>query len=409
VILTTTTHLGSWQSPLADEHLIIHSAKDINSINVESRQVLLLTGPQGSDHRLAGLDDDILSRVQSLCHQEKIPLLIEADGARQRNLKAPEQYEPVIPKWVDHVVVMAGLAGLGQPLRDEFVHRPEQFSKLTGLILGGTIKIEHLIKILGAKKGGMQGIPEGCKKSLFLNQAEGARLQAAGARIARELMGCYDRILVGSLKHPGVKGAIFAVHTPTAGVIFAAGGSERLGYPKQLLEWGGQPYILLVVRTAQAAGLSPIVVITGADHEVIKDVLKGYPVQVIDNPNWQAGQSTTMKIGINALPEAVDNVVFLLSDQPQISPLLIRTLIETRSVSRKPIIGPMAEGKRRNPVLFGRETFNDLLQVTGDVGGRSLFKQYPVEWIPWIDSRINLDVDHPGDKETLWNAYFNIP
>ena len=408
VILTTTTHLGSWQAPLADEHLIIRSTKDVNSINVESRQVLLITGPQGSDSRLAALNDDILLSLKAYCQQEMIPLLIEADGAQQRSLKAPEKYEPVIPKWVDHVVVLAGLAGLGQPLRDEFVHRPKLFSKLTSLPLGSTIKVEHLIKMLGAKKGGLQGIPQDCKRSLFLNQAEGAHLQAAGLRIARELMRCYDRILIGSLKYPGPKGAIFAAHTATAGVILAAGGSERLGTPKQLLEWDGKPFILQVVRTAQDAGLSPIIVLTGEDHQAITDILRGYPVQVVHNRSWRAGQSTTMKMGIGTLPKAVDSVVFLLSDQPQVSPVLIRALIELRAVSRKPIIGPMAAEKRSNPVLFGRETFNHLRQVTGDMGGRSLFNQFSVEWVPWMDSRINLDVDHPGDEEILRDSYFKI-
>jgi molybdenum cofactor cytidylyltransferase len=408
VMLTTTTHLGSWQAGLADEHFIIHSADEIKEIDVRDKKIWLLTGPEGGDQRLRSLDQDSLETLRLFCQKRQLPLLIEADGACQRNLKAPEVYEPVIPNWVDHVVVLAGLAGLGKRLRDDIVHRPEQFSILTGLPLGAPIQIEDIIKMLAAKKGGLQGIPEGCKKLLFLNQAEGVNLQAAGAKIARELMGCYDRILVGSLKQPGPKGEIFAVHSLTAGVILAAGGSERLGTPKQLLNWGGQPYILQVVKTAQAAGLSPIIVITGADHQTIADILRGYSVQVIQNPNWRTGQSTTMKMGIKILPETVDSVVFLLSDQPQISPLLIRSLIEKRSVSRKPIIGPMSAGKRCNPVLFGQETFNSLLEVSGDMGGRALFNQFAVEWVPWIDSRIKLDVDLPGDEDVLWDSYFNI-
>jgi molybdenum cofactor cytidylyltransferase len=115
-----------------------------------------------------------------------------------------------------------------------------------------------------------------------------------------------------------------------------------------------------------------------------------------------------MRSGLASLPDNVDSTVFLLCDQPHISPLLIRSLIERRAETRAPIVAPTTGGKRGNPVLFGRETFEALMTVTGDRGGRAVFNQFNVEWLPWVDSRIALDVDQPGDEEILYRAYFGF-
>jgi molybdenum cofactor cytidylyltransferase len=71
-------------------------------------------------------------------------------------------------------------------------------------------------------------------------------------------------------------------------------------------------------------------------------------------------------------------------------------------------VAPTTGWKRANPVLFGRETFEALMTVTGDRGGRAVFNQFNVEWLPWVDSRIALDVDQPGDEEILYRAYFGF-
>jgi molybdenum cofactor cytidylyltransferase len=61
----------------------------------------------------------------------------------------------------------------------------------------------------------------------------------------------------------------------------------------------------------------------------------------------------------------------------------------------------MVDGKRANPVLFDRSTFADLRSISGDVGGRALFSKYPVEWLPWNDTLLLMDVDTPADYQNL--------
>lgn len=405
IVLTTTTHIGTWQTDLADEHLLLKPGETIPELNFSKGPILLVTGQPREDDRLSGLDKDALEALHSLCKSQNISLLIEADGARQRNLKAPADYEPNLPDWIERVVVIAGLASLGKPLIPENVHRPERFAALTGLRPGDLIRVEDIVFVLQSEQGGLKGIPPAAQRMLFLNQAEGAEHQAQAVRIARTLIPYYDRVIIGSLKASQPDDVISYVRAQTAGIILAAGGSQRLGRPKQLLNWQGVPFIRCVAQNALEAGLEPLVVVTGADSEQIEEVISDLPVIFVNNIEWQSGMSSSMKAGLSALPETCDSAMFLLADQPQISPHLISQLLERYAKNRASITAPRVNDRRGNPVLFSRKTFKALLAVTGDQGGRAVFNQFEVDWLPWMDARILMDVDEPGDDQALLDAY----
>ena len=405
VVLTTTTHLGAWQAALADSHYILNTRQDIPDLDNPRTGTVLLTGPPGEDERLGGLSDGLLAHVRAHCLENSLSLLIEADGARQRALKAPADHEPVIPDWVDQVVVMAGLGGIGKPLTEAFVHRPQIFSALSGLPEGKQIDEDALLAVLTSPQGGLKGIPEDARRLLFLNQAEGDILPAKARGMSHSLVGVYDRVLIGSIQNPGQEGPIFSASSPVAGVLLAAGGSERLGRPKQLLDWKGRTFVETVAQAGLAAGLAPLIVVTGAHHQAVEAALAGLPVVCVYNPDWAGGQASSMHKGLMALPEDCDRVMFLLSDQPQVSPLLIRSLVERHDTYRKPITVPLVNGQRGNPVLFDRLTFPALREIEGDRGGRAVFKLFDVDYVPWVDDRIMLDVDREGDEERLREAY----
>jgi molybdenum cofactor cytidylyltransferase len=408
VLLTTTTHLGAWQAPLAERHLVVDLENEILSQSPNDFHTLLLTGPAGEDNRLSALPDGMLSNLRTLCRERGWTLLIEADGARRRPLKAPADYEPVVPDWVDGVIVVTGLSALGQPLSAETVHRPERFSALTGLVEGELITLKALETMLANPRGGLQGLPEGARRWLFLNQADSDAAQAQGQRLAQKLRDVFPNILIGSLREPGQTGLVFSVQSPIAGVVLAAGGSQRLGRPKQLLMWQGRPFIRQACLNALTGGLAPLIVVTGAEAEQIAAAIDDLPVQIVHNPDWAAGQSTSMRAGLAALPQEAQGVMFLLSDQPQVGPDLIRGLVERFYAQRSPITAPQVSGRRGNPVLFARETFDALRQVQGDRGGRAVFSQFAVDWLPWADARVLLDVDGEGDYERMMDAYFGM-
>lgn len=92
----------------------------------------------------------------------------------------------------------------------------------------------------------------------------------------------------------------------------------------------------------------------------------------------------------------------MLTDQPQVRLDVITALVEAHSLSLPPIVAPLVVMERRaNPVLFDRVTFQDLLALQGDVGGRAIFDKYHVEYMPWHDDRLLLDVDTQADYRRL--------
>jgi molybdenum cofactor cytidylyltransferase len=197
---------------------------------------------------------------------------------------------------------------------------------------------------------------------------------------------------------------IFAVHEPVAGIILAAGGSTRFGQPKQLLDWKGQTFIRAVAKTALEAGLSPVVVVTGANAEQVEASVKDLDVTVVRNEAWKSGQGSSIGMGIRSLTAAAPAAgaaIFLLTDQPQVTTSILRALVEKHATGLYPIVTPMVMDQRANPVLFDRATFSDLAELEGDVGGRGIFHKHRVEYLPWHDDRLLLDVDTPEMYQRL--------
>jgi len=418
VLVTATTHLSLGQLPLANRIITIDDLPNIELIFADlQNEVVLLIGEQNEPGRVSGIPEKLLEEIFQFTKPRGINLLIEADGSRQLPLKAPAQHEPAIPSVVDSVVVVAGLTALGNPLTDEWVHRVDIFAELADMNEGEEITTESIVQVLIDPLGGLKGIPEGARRVCLLNQADDMQLQAQGKRIAGKLIPQYEAAVVSSLKdslqeingtNRGIatdqiskKDQVFAVHEQIAAIILAAGGSDRMERTKQLLPWRGEPLVRHVARGALDEGIDQVFIVVGAERDEIKQVLNDLPVEFVDNPDWQLGQSTSIHAGIAALPQGIGAAIFLLADQPQVSPTLLRTLIEKHASSLAPIIVPLVAGQRGNPVLFDRKTFTDLLIIRGDTGGRSLFSHYPVNWVEWHDESILFDIDTEDDYQRL--------
>lgn len=416
VLVTATTHLAVEQLRLANRHIIVQSPAAVTALSGElSPGVILLTGPPAGDERISGLDPASLEQLLVLADAHRLPVLVEADGSRRRPLKAPAAHEPALPEWADTVVVTVGLAGLGQPLGPEWVHRPERFGEISGLADGEPVTVAALAKVLTSRQGGLKNIPAGARRVALLNQADSPERQAQAYRLAQALLPQFHSVIVAALgpaaqENSGAagpmagqpkNGTIFAVHEPVAGIILAAGGAQRLGQPKQLLEWRGEPFVRRVARTALAAGLAPVLVVTGAYAEEVWPALEGLAVHVVHNPDWESGQGVSVSAGVQALPPETGAVIFLLADQPQVPATLLRSLVETHARDLPPLVAPQAGGRRANPVLFDRQTFPDLRALSGETGGRVLFSRYPVAWLEWHDPSLLLDVDTIDDYQRL--------
>ena len=185
-----------------------------------------------------------------------------------------------------------------------------------------------------------------------------------------------------------------------AGIILAAGGSSRFGGVKQLLPWGRTNLINTVIGTAKAAGLEPIVVVLGANSEKIRETIEDPDIQIVNNSNWDKGQSTSLKAGVNGINNDVEGVVFLLCDQPQISVNLVCSVVEEGLRTGKVII-PIIDDRRANPVYFPKSCFALFEKLEGDAGGRQIVSSCPHTTLQWVDDWMAKDIDKPEDYQIL--------
>jgi molybdenum cofactor cytidylyltransferase len=403
VIVTATSHLGAWQFSLADQHILTDAPAPLQMLEDGLQGVILVTGEMDGD-RSKPIDESSLNWLYQFCSNHSIPLLIEADGSRQKPLKAWAEHEPPIPDFVKLVVQVVGLTGLGKPLNEEYVHRHETFAKISGLQNEAIISVDAITLALTNPLGGLKNIPPKARRVVLLNQADTDELKSAAKRMVESLLLAFDSVVIASLDRE----KIYAVHEPVAGIILAAGESTRYGEVKQLLDWRGEPFVRAVAKTALEAGLSPVTVVTGANAEKIESVLKDLDLQIAYNTEWKSGQGSSIRTGILSIQppprsgqRGVGGAIFLLVDQPQITTSVIRALVEKHAEGLYPIVAPMVIDQRANPVLFDRYMFDDLLSIEGDVGGRAIFHKHRVEYLPWHDDRLLLDVDTPEMYQRL--------
>jgi probable selenium-dependent hydroxylase accessory protein YqeC len=186
VLTTTTTRIfmpGQGQSRcviLGDtaEKILERAAPKLNA----HRHLTAAAGQIGDQGKLAGLTPDTVDRLRASRVFDWI--IVEADGAAGRPLKAPAEHEPVIPSCSGWLVGVVGLRVLGKPLTDQWVFRAEMFSRMTGLPPGAAVTEEAIAAAFVHGRGVLKGAPGECGCLAFLNQADAPGAEAAGLRIA---------------------------------------------------------------------------------------------------------------------------------------------------------------------------------------------------------------------------------
>lgn len=178
-------------------------------------------------------------------------------------------------------------------------------------------------------------------------------------------------------------------------MVLAAGQSRRLGRPKQLLPLAGEPLLRHAVRAATSANLAEVVLVLGSQADAIAPAVGELGQRTVVNPAFANGQSSSMRLGLETIDRDSDAALFLLGDQPAITPDIIDAVISAYVASGAPIVTAAYREGNGHPVLFARALFDELRAVSGDEGARSVVRAHTGEVL-----RVPIDAPLPGDVDT---------
>jgi molybdenum cofactor cytidylyltransferase len=192
-------------------------------------------------------------------------------------------------------------------------------------------------------------------------------------------------------------------HPPQIAAIVLAGGlSRRAGsLNKLLLPLANTALIVHAVEAALGSLAAPVIVVTGHDALRLREALGTRDLIYTHNAGYLEGQASSIRCGLNALPQDIDGALICLGDMPQILSQHLDALVD--SFKPNAISVPLCAGRRGNPVLFPASLFPELNKLTGDTGGRELIAtgSTPVIEVEVDSPAIFYDVDHKDDLDVL--------
>ena len=189
-----------------------------------------------------------------------------------------------------------------------------------------------------------------------------------------------------------------------AAIVLAAGSSTRMGQNKMLLELGDETVLRRAVKVAAAAGLDPVVVVTGHQAEEAEAQLAGLGCAVAHNADHEVGIHTSVRVGIASLPESVDAAIVMLPDMPFVSPAMLQELVASYRGGDSPLAISRYGGEiNAPPMLYDRSLFGEL-SVMQRRCGREVIRRHRHEALEldWPEALL-ADLDTPEDYQRVVN------
>jgi molybdenum cofactor cytidylyltransferase len=183
-----------------------------------------------------------------------------------------------------------------------------------------------------------------------------------------------------------------------AGLVLAAGGSRRLGRPKQLLPYGGGTLLDHVLGTARACRFDQLVCVLGGASEDVRATVDLHGADVVVNRGFGTGCSSSIAAALSTVDPRIDVLVLMLGDQPGVRPETVAALLAGRGDA--PLAACRYESGRGHPLAFARSTFGDLATLHGDKGVWRLMDRSDVVEVD-VPGAIPRDVDTWADYEAV--------
>jgi len=162
-------------------------------------------------------------------------------------------------------------------------------------------------------------------------------------------------------------------------IILAAGSSSRLGRPKQLLRYNNQSLLQHIVGIALEAAIGPVIVVLGAEADLLKKELDESKIISVNNNDWQEGLGSSIRFGLqqftDRFPEA-EGVIFTVCDQPFITSSLLCELVSTYNQTKNPVIASVYEETKGTPAFFHRDIFPELSMLKADKGAKQIINNH---------------------------------
>jgi molybdenum cofactor cytidylyltransferase len=166
-----------------------------------------------------------------------------------------------------------------------------------------------------------------------------------------------------------------------AGLLLAAGASNRMGRPKQLMPVSGSGLLDIVLGEALRSDLDLVNLVLGHQADEIRKALRTdlrHPkLKITFNTQYRDGISTSIRSGLSEVDVVYDHVMIILADMPRLTSKLINQLLHRYLESSFSLSALQTSTKRSHPVIIGRQFYPALRQLRGDVGARDLFLSYP--------------------------------
>lgn len=192
-------------------------------------------------------------------------------------------------------------------------------------------------------------------------------------------------------------------------LILAAGGSSRMGSPKQLLKWKNSNLLGHIISNAKHLKPEEIIVVLGANVDLIKPEIEQKEVRIVINQDWENGLGSSISAGVNHIIKSkldIDGLLIMLADQPLIEYDHYLNLIIHFTPDNMAIIATKYnDGNLGVPALFDKSYFKDLTNLSSDFGAKQLISKYAKNVISNENEKSRFDIDTPEQYQNLYKAY----